>query len=107
VFRHSFTTIVFEAINLKRSHGQNVRRSRHFKSLGRLTARAALKEFKAGDRVRLRLNPSTKKGRPSTPRFNGKVGVVKCRQGKAYVVGIKDGGKAKEILAGNAHLVVA
>ena len=92
---------------MKHSRGQNVRRSRHFKSLGRLTATAALKEFKEGERVRLRLNPSVKSGRPSTLRFNGKIGIVRGRQGKGYVVGIKDGDKTKELVVGNAHLVGA
>ena len=92
---------------MKHSRGQNVRRSRHFKSLGRLTATAALREFQPGARVLLHLNPAIKAGRPSTLRFNGKNGVVKGRQGKSYVVVIKDGNKPKELVVGNAHLVEA
>lgn len=91
---------------MKHSHGQNVRRSRHFKSLGRLTTTAALREFNDGDRVLLRFNPSIKSGRPSTLRFNGIRGIVRGRQGAAYVVSIKDGNKTKELVVGNAHLVV-
>ncbi len=38
------------------------------------------------------------------PRFHGKHGVVKGKQGNCYIVGIKDKNKAKDLIVHPVHL---
>ncbi|TDA32769.1 MAG: 50S ribosomal protein L21e, partial [Hadesarchaea archaeon] len=52
----------------------------------------------------LRIEPSVQKGRPH-PRYQGRVGVVRGRRGKAYEVEITDGGKIKKVIILPEHLV--
>ena len=38
------------------------------------------------------------------PRFNGKIGEIIGRQGRAYVVQIRDGNKIKRLIVRSEHL---
>lgn len=62
-----------------------------------------LQEFKPGDKVTIVLNPSSHKGMPF-PRFKGKIGEVKEKRGKAFLIEIKDGDKFKKIISRPEHL---
>ena len=62
-----------------------------------------LQEFETDDRVHIDIAPSEHGGMPH-PRFRGRTGVVKGKQGKAYRVEIQDGGKAKTFLIPAVHL---
>lgn len=62
-----------------------------------------LRQYKRGDRVVVKLDPSAHKGMPHR-RFHGKVGTVECRRGQAYVVSVTQGNTTKEIIARPEHL---
>lgn len=62
-----------------------------------------VEQFEAGDHVHLDIDPSVPKGR-FHPRFNGLTGTVEGRQGRAYKVAIRDGGKQKTVVTAPAHL---
>ena len=62
-----------------------------------------LTEYKVGDKVVISIDPSTHKGQPHR-RYHGKVGVVLNRRGRAYIVGVRVGGKVKQIIALPEHL---
>ena len=62
-----------------------------------------LRQYKRGDRVVVKLDPSTHKGMPHR-RFHGKVGTVESRRGQAYVVSVTQGNATKEIIARPEHL---
>ena len=62
-----------------------------------------LQEFKKGEKVVIDPNPSNHKGRPFR-RFFGKIGIVKGKRGKAYLIKIKNGKKEKLIIAKPQHL---
>lgn len=62
-----------------------------------------LQEFSEGDRVHISIVPSEPSGMPH-PRFNGRTGVVKGKQGDAYKIMFKDGNKNKILLAKPVHL---
>jgi len=64
----------------------------------------AMEELREGERVVLRIEPSLQEGRPH-PRYQGRVGVVRGRRGKAYEVEITDGGKIKKVIILPEHLV--
>jgi ribosomal protein L21E len=92
---------------MKKSHGGIVKRSRSVRSLGRLSAAARLRSYAVGTRVRIRVNPSVRKGKPNTLRFNNRSGVIAAKRGSCFEVRFNDGRKAKMLVVGNAHLTPA
>jgi len=62
-----------------------------------------LQEFREGERVVIRHDPSSQGGMPHI-RFKGKVCVVRSRRGSAYVLGLRVGKADKEIIASPEHL---
>ena len=62
-----------------------------------------LREYKPGDRVIIKLDPSMHKGMPHR-RFHGRIGVIKDARGKAYVVNVTQGKAVKEIIVRPEHL---
>jgi large subunit ribosomal protein L21e len=55
-----------------------------------------------GDKVVLMHNPSFTRVFP--PRFQGRTGVVAGMRGRAYEVGLRDGGKNKTFIINQIHL---
>lgn len=70
---------------------------------GKISHRAYLKEFSPGDKVVLKLEPGVQHA-VYLPRYHGKSGVVKKRQGECYAVEIKDGDKPKTVIVHPVHL---
>ena len=62
--------------------------------------------FEVGDRVIVRLEPSSPKGQPH-PRYQGRTCTVLGRVGRAYRLEFLDGGKRKELLSLPIHLAPA
>ncbi|MCD6477903.1 MAG: 50S ribosomal protein L21e [Candidatus Aenigmarchaeota archaeon] len=69
----------------------------------KVTVNQFLEEFKEGERVLIKIEPSSHKGMPH-PKFKGKYGTVIERRGRAYIVEIKDGKVKKDIIANPEHL---
>ncbi len=63
-----------------------------------------LQEFADGERVIIKIVSSEPKGMPH-PRFQGRVGTVKKKQGKSYVVEITDGKAKKDLVVTPVHLM--
>ena len=59
--------------------------------------------FEDGNKVHIIIDSSIQKGQPH-PRFHGKTGKIVWQKGKAYLVGIKDGNKPKELIIRPEHL---
>lgn len=70
---------------------------------GKLPINKILQSFKIGDRVRIMQEPSQHSGIPH-PRFKNFVGIIKKKQGDAYLVELKDIKKIKRVLAKAVHL---
>lgn len=64
-----------------------------------------LREFKANDKVVIKIDPSSHKGMPF-PKFKGRVGVVKEKRGDAYIVEIRIGDKLKKVISRPEHLAL-
>lgn len=62
-----------------------------------------LQKFEINDLVHITINPSIQKGQPH-PRFHGKTGKITDKKGKAYIVELNDGNKAKELIIRPDHL---
>ncbi|ELY79793.1 50S ribosomal protein L21e [Natrinema pallidum] len=63
----------------------------------------AIQEYEEGEKVHLKIDPSTPDGR-FHPRFDGRTGEVVGKQGDAFKVEIVDGGKEKTLLVTAAHM---
>lgn len=92
-----------------------MKRSRGFKSKTRYKMRNVarpgranpitkkIQRFKQEDLVHIIIDPSIHKGQPH-PRFHGKTAKVIGERGRAYIVALKDGNKAKELIIRPDHL---
>lgn len=69
----------------------------------KVTANQFLEEFKEGERVMIKIEPSSHRGMPN-PRFKGKSGEIVGKRGRAYIVKLKDGKKEKSIITLPEHL---
>ena len=62
-----------------------------------------LQEYRVGGKVTVTINPSIVSGQPHK-RYQGKVGTVIGKRGKAYLIEIYIGGKRKVIITRPEHL---
>jgi large subunit ribosomal protein L21e len=62
-----------------------------------------LYEYEPGSRVIIKIDSSVQKSLPHR-RFHGKIGTVKAKRGRAYVVGVAQGDAVKEIIVRSEHL---
>ncbi|MCD6367890.1 MAG: 50S ribosomal protein L21e [Candidatus Aenigmarchaeota archaeon] len=69
----------------------------------KVTVNRFLEEFKEGEKVLIKIEPSSHKGMPN-PKFKGKTGKVVGKRGRAYIIEVKDGNLMKEIVAYPEHL---
>ena len=92
---------------MKRSKGLRVRtRSilrRRRKERSRLNISRVIHQYEEGDRVAIVLDGGQQMGMPHR-RFNGRTGFIENRQGKAWVVSVKDGNMQKTVIARPEHL---
>jgi large subunit ribosomal protein L21e len=63
-----------------------------------------LREFEIGSKVIVRLEASERRGMPH-PRYQGRVGTVIGKRGRAFEVEFNDGGKRKLLVSNAVHLV--
>jgi large subunit ribosomal protein L21e len=60
-------------------------------------------EYNEGDRVAIVLDGGQQQGMPHR-RFHGRTGFIQSRQGRAWVVAVKDGNMKKTVVARPEHL---
>ncbi len=91
----------------KRSHGpkQGTRKKlkKDRRARGKLTIRRIVQEFKEGEKVIIKPEPSVQKGLPHK-RFIGKQGEIIGKRGKAYILEVRDGNKLKQVISLPVHL---
>ena len=88
-----------------RSMGFRCKTRRVLKRRGtrRLTITNKLKELEIGSKAVIDLEPSVQRGMPH-PRYQGAIGTIIERKGRAYIVEIMDGRKQKHLIALPEHL---
>ena len=92
---------------MQRSKGQRqgtrriLRKGRHQR--GRISIARIMHEYAEGDRVAIILDGGQQMGMPHR-RFQGRTGFIQGRQGKAWVVAVKDGNMQKTVAARPEHL---
>jgi len=77
--------------------------TKSLRSKGKISLTRFFQRFKEGDRVVLKTEPAYQKG-GFHRRYHGKAGKVEGKQGRCYLVKIKDGGKHKTLIAHPIHL---
>ena len=70
---------------------------------GKVKIANVLRTFKVGDRVRILQEPAVQKEMPH-PHFKNLVGIVAKKQGKSYLINIKDINKMKQVISSAVHL---
>ncbi len=70
---------------------------------GKIALSRILYEYQPGDRVVIKIDPSVHKGMPHR-RYQGKVGIIVSRRGRAYEVNVTQGDAIKEIIVRPEHL---
>lgn len=70
---------------------------------GKIGLSKILYEYKPGQKVVVKINPSVHKGMPHR-RFHGRIGVVANKRGRAYVVDVTQGKAVKEIIVRPEHI---
>ena len=92
---------------MRRTHGsrQGTRTiaSRSKSDQGRLFISRVMHPYEEGDKVAIVIDGGSQKGMPHR-RFQGQTGTITGKQGRAYVLAIKDGNMAKTIVARPEHL---
>tara|TARA_Y100000310_G_C20525452_1_gene735780 strand:- start:466 stop:756 length:291 start_codon:yes stop_codon:yes gene_type:complete len=73
------------------------------KEKGRVNINAFFQEFKAGEKVCFKADPSYQKAM-YFPRFHGKAGIIKSKEGSCYQVAFKDKNKQKIAVVHPIHL---
>jgi len=63
-----------------------------------------LYEYKPGEKVVVKIDPSVHKGMPHR-RYHGKIGVIVDKRGRSYVVNVTQGEAVKEIIVRPEHMV--
>ena len=76
---------------------------KNIRQRGKISVTKYLQEFNIGDRVYLKAEPSIHKGMYNL-RYHGKAAVVKGKQGKCYIVELKDNTKIKNFIVRAIHL---
>jgi large subunit ribosomal protein L21e len=90
----------------KRSKGKKSRTRKKLKQRGRPTITKFLQKFNIGDRVVIKLEPSSQKGMPH-PRYKGRIGTIIGKRGKSYILEVQDGKKLKLLISRPEHLKAA
>ena len=70
---------------------------------GKLNIGKLLQEYPVGSQVIIRMDSSVQKSMPHK-RFHGKIGTVKEKRGRGYVVSVPQGNSIKEIITRAEHL---
>ncbi len=70
---------------------------------GKSSLSRILYEYRPGDKVVIDIDPSIHKGMPHR-RYQGKVGVILAKKGRAYRVSVTQGRATKEIIVRPEHM---
>ena len=77
--------------------------SRSKRERSRLNISRVMHDYSEGDSVAIVLDGGQQMGMPHR-RFNGKTGVITGKQGRAWVIEVKDGNKQKTVVSRPEHL---
>jgi len=89
----------------KKGHQMSTRAllRRNPRERGKTTLRKILQSYGEGDKVVVNIDSSVHKGMPHR-RYHGRVGMIKAKRGRSYVIHVTQGDAMKEIIVRPEHL---
>jgi large subunit ribosomal protein L21e len=70
---------------------------------GKVGLSRLLKTYNPGDKVTIMIDSSVHKGMPHR-RYHGRVGIVKARRGRSYVIEVAEGRQTRTLIARPEHI---
>ncbi len=106
--KKAFYNRAFLNILMVKRIGSSIRKTRHkyrksSRQSGKIGLSSFFKTFKPGQKVCLKTNSAVQIGN-FHPRFHGKIGIIKSKKGKSYVVAVKIAGKEKLLQVHPTHI---
>ncbi len=93
---------------VKRSRGMKSKTryklKKRIRQKGMPSVRKLLQPYHIGDNVSIKIDPSIHRGMPH-PKFQGKIGIISEKRGKAYLIDIKERKKQKQLIARPEHII--
>lgn len=77
---------------------------KHPRDRGKISTTRLLQQLEIGDSVIIKQDPAVHKMMPN-PKYRSQTGKVVGKQGRVYVIAIKDGGKTKYLQSAPIHLI--
>ena len=77
--------------------------SKHFRKVGKVSLTKYFQNFNEGERVMLTVEPAVHKGMYD-PKYIGKAGIIKRKNGRCYEISIMDKNKEKLLIVHPVHL---
>jgi large subunit ribosomal protein L21e len=70
---------------------------------GKVGLSRLLRTYNPGDKVKIKIDSSVHKGMPHR-RYHGRVGVIKGRRGRSYIIQVAEGNQTRTLIARPEHL---
>jgi large subunit ribosomal protein L21e len=70
---------------------------------GKVGLSRLLRTYNPGDKVKIRIDSSVHKGMPHR-RYHGRVGIIKGRRGRSYVIEVAEGKQTRILIARPEHI---
>jgi large subunit ribosomal protein L21e len=70
---------------------------------GKVGLSRLLRIYNPGDKVKIRIDSSVHKGMPHR-RYQGRVGIVKARRGRSYIIEVAEGRQTRTLIARPEHI---
>ncbi len=76
---------------------------KNIRERGKLSIDKIIQDFEVGSKATIKIESSVHRGQPDA-KFHGKTGDIIGKQGKAFVLKVKDGDKYKKVISRPEHL---
>lgn len=70
---------------------------------GKVGLSRLLRTYNPGDKVKIRIDSGVHKGMPHR-RYHGRVGIVKARRGRSYIIEVPEGRQTRTLIARPEHI---
>ncbi len=76
---------------------------KNIREKGKQSIKKIIQDFEEGERAIIKVDPSVHKGIPHS-KFHGRTGKIIGKQGKSYMLKVKDGNTHKKVISRPEHL---
>ncbi len=76
---------------------------KNIRERGKVPTGKTIQDFSEGEKAIIKINPGITEGQPHA-KFHGRTGKVAGKQGKSFIVEVKEGNKTKKVISRPEHL---